>query len=253
MGARELRWLSQAPGGVFSAEHIFILEPTGNGGTRVRHNEIFDGPMADERWPSIDTNLRTAYHDLNRALKARTEALRSETVKLHPAVVRDISTSPLGAFTARCKCASEPVEIAVDQAVAHSHLCGCSKCWKPAGAAFAQIAVVPAGCVEVKAHGEKLEAVDATQKIERHRCRSCGTHMVGKVSDPDHHFYGLEFVHPELATDEHQPKIEFAAFVSSLVETGMPATAMVAVRNALGEAGVPANDAFSPELMDIIA
>ena len=35
VGARELRWLSQAPGGVFSAEHIFILEPTENGGTRV--------------------------------------------------------------------------------------------------------------------------------------------------------------------------------------------------------------------------
>ena len=60
-------------------------------------------------------------------------------------------------------------------------------------------------------------------------------------------------MHPELATDGHQPKIEFAAFVSSLVETGTPATAMVAVRNALGEAGVPAYDAFSPELMDIIA
>ena len=77
--------------------------------------------------------------------------------------------------------------------------------------------------------------------------------MVGKVSDPDHHFYGLEFVHPELATDAHQPKIEFAAFVSSLVETGTPATHMVSVRETLAKAGIPAYDAFSPELMDIIA
>lgn len=253
VGARELRWLSQAPGGVFSAEHIFILEPTGNGGTRVRHNEIFDGPMANERWPSIDTNLRTAYHDLNRALKARAEALRGEIAVLHPAVGRDASASPVGAFTARCRCASEPVEIEVDQAVAHNHLCGCSKCWKPAGAVFAQIAVVPAGSISVAAQRDKLEAVDATQKIERHRCKSCGTHMVGKVSDPDHHFYGLEFVHPELATDGHQPKIEFAAFVSSLVETGTPATAMASVRGSLAQVGVPAHDAFSPELMDIIA
>ena len=77
--------------------------------------------------------------------------------------------------------------------------------------------------------------------------------MVGTVSDPDHHFYGLEFVHPELATDGHQPKIEFAAFVSSLVEAGTPATGMASVRAALGQAAIPAYDAFSPELMDIIA
>lgn len=253
VGARELRWLSQAPGGVFSAEHIFILEPTEDGGTRVRHNEIFDGPMADERWQSIDTNLRTAYHDLNRALKAQAEALRDGTAVLHPAVGRDASASPDGVFTARCKCSSEPVEIAVEQAVAHNHLCGCSKCWKPAGALFAQIAVVPAGCTSIVAQRDKLEAVDATQKIERHRCGACGTHMVGKVSDPDHHFYGLEFVHPELATDGHRPKIEFAAFVSSLVETGTPATGMASVRGALARAAIPAYDTFSPELMDIIA
>ncbi|TGQ63481.1 MAG: glutathione-dependent formaldehyde-activating protein [Mesorhizobium sp.] len=253
VGARELRWLSQAPGGVFSAEHIFILEPNGNGGTRVRHNEVFDGPMADERWPSIDTNLRTAYHDLNHALKARAEALRDGAAALHPAVGRAVSGSPSGTFTARCRCASEPVEIEVNQAVAHNHLCGCSKCWKPAGAAFAQIAVVPAGSVSVVARPDKLEAVDATQKIERQRCKACGTHLLGTVSDPDHHFYGLEFVHPELATDGYQPKIEFAAFVSSLVETGTPATGMASVRAALGHAAISAYDAFSPELMDIIA
>ncbi|MBR0751574.1 SRPBCC family protein [Bradyrhizobium jicamae] len=252
VGARELRWLNQAPGGVFSAEHIFILEPTGDGGTRILHNEIFDGPLADERWPSIDTNLRKAYLDLNQALKARAEALRDRPIALHPAVGK-VASGSVETFTARCKCASDPVEIEASHAVAHNHLCGCSKCWKPEGAAFAQLAVVPAGCVAVKAHAKKLEAVDATQKIERHRCKSCGTHMVGKVHDPDHHFYGLEFVHPELATDGHQPKIEFAAFVSSLVETGTPPTSMASVRNELGRARIPAYDAFSPELMDIIA
>ncbi len=253
VGARELCWLSQAPGGVFSAEHIFILEPTEEGRTRVRHNELFDGPMADERWPSIDTNLRKAYDDMNEALKARAEALRDAQVDLHPAVAAAAPIDTVSAFTARCRCESDAVEIEVKHAVAHNHLCGCSKCWRPKGAAFAQIAVVPAGSVTVTAHGDKLEAIDATQKIERQRCKSCGTHMVGMVSDPDHHFYGLEFVHPELATDGQQPKIEFAAFVSSLVENGTPATSMAGVRTALRKAGIAAYDAFSPELMDIIA
>ena len=254
VGARELRWLSQAPGGVFSAEHIFILKPISDGRTHVLHSEVFDGPVSDERWPSINTNLRQAYLNLNQALKARAEALRDWPVPLHPAVGKSIAKTTVEPFVARCRCIANAVEIEVSQPVEHNHLCGCSKCWRPPGATFAQVAVVPAGCVALKAHGDKLETVDATQKIERRRCRECGTHMVGQVSDPDHHFYGLEFVHPELATNGHQPKIEFAAFVSSVVETGtIPATTMVSVRNALSKAEIPAYDAFSPELMDIIA
>ncbi|MFD2055800.1 SRPBCC family protein [Mesorhizobium calcicola] len=253
VGARELRWFSQAPGGVFSAEHIFILEPTEDGKTRVLHNEVFDGPMAEERWPSINTNLRQAYADLNAALKKRAEEMRDAEVKLHPAVGRPASGASVEAATLRCGCASDPVEIKVNGAIRHNHLCGCSKCWKPEGAAFAQIAVVPAGSIEVIANAGKLEPVDDSQKIQRLRCRDCGTHLYGKVPDADHHFYGLEFVHPELAAGDRQPRVEFAAFVSSLVETGTPATHMVSVRGALGSAGIPAYDAFSPELMDIIA
>lgn len=253
VGARELRWLSVAPNNVFRAEHIIILEPTVDGKTRVHHNEAFDGPVSEERWPSLDTNLRRAYNDMNLALKNRAESLRDAQLLLHPAIGREASNVPFAKFVTRCNCADDQIEVSIEHEVAHNHLCGCSKCWKPEGAAFAQIAVVPAGCVFVTANSEKLEAVDASQKIERHRCKACGTHMVGRVSDPDHHFYGLEFVHPELATSKHQPKIEFAAFVSSLIETGTPATSMASVRGALAKGGIPAYDAFSPELMDIIA
>jgi S-(hydroxymethyl)glutathione synthase len=253
VGARELRWLSQAPGGVFSAEHIFVLEPTADGKTRVLHSEVFDGPVADERWPSINTNLRQAYEDLNAALKKRAEEMGDVAVYLHPAVGKPASGASVRTFAVRCTCASDPVEVKVTNAVQHNHLCGCSKCWKPEGAAFAQIAVVPAGSIEVAANAHKLEPVDDSQKIRRQRCKACGTHVYGMVADADHHFYGLEFVHPELATDRHQPRIEFAAFASSLVETGTPATRMVSVRKVLNKAGIPAYDAFSPELMDIIA
>ena len=76
--------------------------------------------------------------------------------------------------------------------------------------------------------------------------------MVGTVADPEHHFFGLVFVHPERARDEAASRPEFAGFVSSLVETGRHASRMEAVRDALSTAGIPAYDAFSPEIMDII-
>ena len=42
-----------------------------------------------------------------------------------------------------CKCASNPVEVSITSQCAYNHVCGCSKCSKPAGALFAQVAVVP--------------------------------------------------------------------------------------------------------------
>ena len=117
----------------------------------------------------------------------------------------------------------------------HPHVCGCSHCWKPEGAIFALIAVV-----------------DATKAIERHACRDCGTHRVGRVSDADQPFYGLDFFPPELATAAC-PTPEFAGFVSSIIESGTSPTRMAAIRRTLAALGIPAYDAFSPELMDLIA
>ncbi|WP_245464077.1 GFA family protein [Rhizobium sp. NXC24] len=141
----------------------------------------------------------------------------------------------------------------LSEPISHNHLCGCFKCWKPKGASFAQIAIAPAGSVREKANASKLECVDASQKIERYRCKICGTYMVGSVSDRDHHFYGLDFVHPELAANGEQPAVEFAAFVSSLVEGGTSPSSTNSIRSRLSELGIPAYDAFSPELMDMIA
>jgi S-(hydroxymethyl)glutathione synthase len=252
VGARELRWLSEAPGGVFSAEHIFILEPVADGKTRVRHNEVFGGPVADERWPNIDRNTRAAYNKFNQLLKERAEELSRETLSLHPSAGKAPSSNAACA-TLRCRCQEKPVEVAINGPVYHNHLCGCSKCWKPDGSLFAQVAVTPAGSVVETANADKLAVVDKTQKIERYACTDCGTHLVGRVTDKDHHFYGLDFVHPELADNEAQPPIEFAAFVSSLVEAGMSPSFMDPIRKQLGRLAIPAYDAFSPELMDIIA
>jgi hypothetical protein len=77
--------------------------------------------------------------------------------------------------------------------------------------------------------------------------------MIGRVEDSRHHFFGLDFIHPELAGTATCPSPEFAAFVSSIIETGATPSLMEAVRRRLLALGISPYDAFSPELMDIIA
>jgi S-(hydroxymethyl)glutathione synthase len=256
VAGRELRWLTLAPDpAAFSAEHIFILQPLPGGRTHLVHNEIFKGAVVEERWPGIDTNLRQAYNAMNHALKRRAESMTAAQVPLHPAISSGTirSESKREPLTLRCRCAASPVEVEVREAPSHNHLCGCSKCWKPDGALLAQIAVVPRGTADVTKNGAQLRVVDAGQSIRRHACAACGTHMVGRVEDPRHHFFGLEFIHPELAVSGDAPAPEFAAFVSSVIESGATPSQMEAVRRRLSALGIAPYDGFSPELMDIIA
>src|SRR5499433_4325617 len=69
-----------------------------------------------------------------------------------------------------CKCAKDPVEVTVKTQSAHNHVCGCTKCWKPKGALFSQVAVVTRDNLSVKANGSKLAIVDAKAAIQRHAC-----------------------------------------------------------------------------------
>lgn len=266
VGARELRWVSEIPGDPPSrAEHYFILTPTADGGTWLENTEIFEGPLADAIWPMMDGVGRRDFEKMNRDLKARAEALERGRVVLHPAIASarpsEISSAADagrssgaigGVMALRCACAKDPVEVRVDATPVHPHLCGCSQCWKPSGAVFALIAVAPAGSVSVTAGADALAVVDPTKAIARSACRRCGIHMVGRVADPDHHFYGLDFFHPELAVGAC-PAPEFAGFVSSIIEAGASPSNMAAIRRRLAELGIPAWDAFSPELMDLIA
>jgi S-(hydroxymethyl)glutathione synthase len=254
VGARELRWITVAEEQGVSGEHYFVLTPTTTGGTHFLHNEEFEGPAVPAMWPGIEAVTRPVYTAMNEALKARAEALETVQPTLHPAVDGGVAmgSGSVGA-TLRCHCPDYPVEIRIDERIVHNHLCGCSKCWKPSGARFAQIAIVPAGTLHVTANEGKLSVVDASQAIRRHACRDCGVHMFGRVDDVDHHFYGLEFVHPELATEADMPRPEFAGFTSSLIEAGENPSHMAAIRKRLSALDIPFYDAFSPEIMDIIA
>jgi S-(hydroxymethyl)glutathione synthase len=64
-----------------------------------------------------------------------------------------------------CHCGSDKVEVTLTSNTAHNHACGCSKCWKPEGATFSIVAVVPR---------DKLKIVDETATIQRHACTGCG-------------------------------------------------------------------------------
>src|SRR5690606_21505599 len=127
------------------------------------------------------------------------------------------------------------------------------KCWKPEGALFSMVAVVPRDKLEVVANADKLEVVDPTAVIKRHACRECGVHMYGRIDDQSHPFHGLDFIHTELSSDEGWSEPKFAAFCSSIIESGFAPERMAEVRGRLRTLGLTPYDVLSPELMDAIA
>jgi S-(hydroxymethyl)glutathione synthase len=174
---------------------------------------------------------------------------------IHPAVDSGVKRGNpnFAGGTLSCKCSSSPVTVSIQGNVAHNHVCGCTKCWKPAGATFSMVAVVPRDKLSVTANGQKLKIVDPSAVIQRYACTGCGAHLYGRIEKKDHAFHGLDFVHPELFKETGWSAPEFAAFVSSIIESGFPAAKMGEVRARLKELGLEPYDALSPPLMDALA
>ena len=82
---------------------------------------------------------------------------------------------------------------------------------------------------------------------------ACGVHMYGRIENTKHPFYGLDFIHTELSKEQGWSAPEFAAFVSSIIESGAPPDQMGAVRARLKELRLEPYDCLSPPLMDAIA
>lgn len=179
----------------------------------------------------------------------------TDEVKIHPAVDRGIAPArpDFSGGVLTCHCATNPVRVRVGAQTAHNHVCGCTKCWKPEGAIFSMVAVVSRDAVEVLENCDKLEVVNRDAPIQRYACRDCGVHMYGRIENKDHPFYGLDFVHTELSDEEGWAAPEFAAFVSSVIESGVDPARMDAIRARLRELGLEPYDALSPPLMDAIA
>jgi len=176
-------------------------------------------------------------------------------ISIHPAVDKGLKPAApnFAGGTLQCKCATNKVTVTIKGQCAHNHVCGCTKCWKPADALFSQVAVTPRENLKVTANEEKLKVIDSNAAIRRHACKECGVHMYGRIENTNHPLYGFDFFHTELSPDQGWAPPEFAAFVSSIIESGANPASMGAVRAKLRQLGLEPYDCLSPTLMDIIA
>ena len=176
-------------------------------------------------------------------------------ISIHPAVDKGLKPAApnFTGGTLQCKCATNKVTVSIKAQCAFNHVCGCTKCWKPGDALFSQVAVTPRENLKVTANEEKLKVVDSNAPIRRHACKECGVHMYGRIDNTNHPLYGFDFFHTELSPEQGWAPPEFAAFVSSIIESGANPANMGAVRARLRELGLEPYDCLSPGLMDVIA
>jgi S-(hydroxymethyl)glutathione synthase len=186
-----------------------------------------------------------------------THSRYSSTVKMpsiHPAVDNGITKGDpnFSGGKLHCHCPSNQVEVTLASNVLHNHACGCSKCWKPNGALFSVVGVIPMEKVSVTANAQKLHVIDSSAAIQRNACKECGVHLFGRIVN-DHPFKGLDFVHAELSDSKGWQEPQFAAFVSSIIEQGFSPTEIDGVRAKFKSVGLQTYDVLSPPLMDAIA
>ena len=176
-------------------------------------------------------------------------------IKIHPAVDGGVKKGKanFGGGTLKCNCADNQVTVNIKGNCAYNHVCGCTKCWKPEGATFSQVAVVGRDNLTVGDNESKLRVVDASAPIQRYACTGCGTHMYGRIEDQDHPFYGFDFFHTELSDTPGFEEPRFAAFVSSIIEAGTKPDEMDGIRSRLKDLGLEPYDVLAPGLMDAIA
>ena len=174
---------------------------------------------------------------------------------IHPGVDQGLkpAAANFAGGTLSCKCSDKKVTVSIKGQCAHNHVCGCTKCWKPTGALFSQIAVTGRDNVKVTANEDKLKVVDPNAAIKRYACKDCGVHMYGRIDNTGHPLFGVDFFHTELSPEPGWAPPEFGAFVSSIIEAGADPAKMGAVRSRLKELGLEPYDCLSPPLMDMIA
>ena len=176
-------------------------------------------------------------------------------IAIHPAVDGGVKAGnkDFSGGSLVCHCSDKPVTVQVTAQSAFNHVCGCTKCWKPEGALFSQVAVVGRDKLSVTANADKLAVVNPAAAIQRHACKGCGVHMYGRIENKAHPFHGFDFIHTELSPQSGWSAPEFAAFVSSIIESGFKPSGMDGVRSRLKELKLEPYDCLSPALMDLIA
>src|SRR5256712_6850857 len=79
------------------------------------------------------------------------------SVKIHPAVDGGLKPAAknFAGGTLFCNCSQNRGEISIKGQCAPNHVGGCTKCWKPKGALFSQVAVVGRDNLSGKANGNQ--------------------------------------------------------------------------------------------------
>ena len=104
-------------------------------------------------------------------------------------------------------------------ASAHNHACGCTRCWKPEGALFSVVAVVPRDKLSVTENEDKLKVVDDKRDDPAPRL-----HRLRRAHVRPHREQGTRSTAWISSTPSCRrtgwSAPEFAAFVSSIIESG---------------------------------
>jgi S-(hydroxymethyl)glutathione synthase len=249
-----LRWggsLHESLAGVFKIEPASWVRKFDAGSTLA----VLEAEQIEEIKAARSRDAEIRSLELSEAALFSPAHVKHKGIHIHPSVDGGVKKGS-GSFaggTLVCKCKDKPVKVGIKGDVAHNHVCGCTKCWRPDGAIFAMVAIVPRDNVTVLQNGNKLEIVDASAATQRHACEVCGTHMYGRYENKRHPFYGLDLIHPELFQELGSAAPEFAAFVSSVIESGVKPEEMPGIRSRLKELGLEPYDCLSPALMDAIA
>jgi len=76
---RELRWLGRVwlPG-IFDGEHRFNIQPLADGTILFQHSESFNGLLVPLFQDSLERDTKRGFEAMNRALKARAEAVERQ-------------------------------------------------------------------------------------------------------------------------------------------------------------------------------
>lgn len=159
-------------------------------------------------------------------------------VAIHPAVDKGVkpAKASFAGGTLACLCSKDAVTVAIKGQSNYNHVCR--------------------GVARQRArHGQRRQAEDRRPESHHPALRLQGLRRshVWPHREPKHPLFGFDFIHTELSRDEGWAPAGFAAFVSSIIESGADPKQMGAVRARLKQLGLEPYDCLSPPLMDAIA
>ena len=79
---------------------------------------------------------------------------------------------------------------------------------------------MPRANLSVTANADKLKVVDPSEANQTLRVQRVRGLSIRRIDNDKHPFFGLDFIHTELSTEKGWSPAEFAAFVSSIIESG---------------------------------